>query len=59
MSNTDSLTRVADVPWDMQKLISSAIKSSSLRCTRQAQLSEGLSNILMKEKTVPKKVYMS
>ena len=59
MSSTDSLNSVADVPWDMQKLISSAIKSSSSRSTRQAQLSEGLSNILTKEKMVPKKVCMS
>ena len=58
LQDVDQLTLVPDVPWNMDKLISTAITSNAARitCASRSDISEDLLQILAKTSTVPAKV---
>ena len=58
LQDINKLTSVPDVPWNVERLISTAIASNAVRTTAVATISEDLQQILNKSSTVPAKVQL-
>ena len=58
LEDINKLTSVPDVPWNVDRLIATAIASNAARTTAVATISEDLQQILNKSSTVPAKVQL-